>query len=637
MAVRAPHGVVLKIIAINLAVPLFFGAFVREEFVGLFNANLDMGIRERFLFSLRPANFVLIIVFGLLASALVLRILKPLFRYDGGGGAGYGRARRAAIGIPWALMGLHMGLWFLGVTVMYGLVYHWKSPGGIGYLKSLLNSLATGVITGLGSALAINVVLLPVKRELAMTDIRTGERDLFMETKDYFILLAMIANILIFFEHIISFYTFSPSIPPELRHPGVSVLLVGLVYGGFTVLFLYLSRRESHTQFIYMDRRMQDLAKRGGDLTQRVNLVNFDEMGALSAGFNSVLGNLDRLVGQVVGRTDELDAAGKSMAAGMEEVGRALRENGASAENLLEETDSTAREVRGSVEGARRMGDSIRSLDDDVVGQSSAVEESSAAVEQMVANIKRITGTVERMRSDFELLNKVMTESGDRLRDVGLRVREVQEQSGRLDAANLLISRIASETNLLAMNASIEAAHAGVFGHGFSVVADEIRALAENAASQSKRIREELRSTNTLIKAIAEHTEAAEQSTSRMRALAERTDDLDRQVLVALEEQSAGSREVLSALGAIREAGARLKSNAAALREETVIVSAGMNDVERRTEGLARAAERFRVSDAKIRTILEEVQRESGHTQSLIDEITRELGGFTVGDRDTAS
>ena len=212
-----------------------------------------------------------------------------------------------------------------------------------------------------------------------------------------------------------------------------------------------------------------------------------------------------------------------------------------------------------------------------IQGQASTVVEASAAVEEMIGNINSVDKSVIKMVEEFTVLELDTKNGIEQNSSVNELIQKISEQSVSMMDANTTIQSIAEQTNLLAMNAAIEAAHAGEAGKGFSVVADEIRKLAETSAEQSNKIGEELSKIQNGIAHVVEASSESEKSFQNVSSRINSTSELITQIRGAMEEQQAGSQQILEALQAMNESTGTLRSTSEKLRTAIQKIS---NDVD---------------------------------------------------------
>lgn len=601
------RAVLGRIFLINLLVPLILGV-IREQIVGLWNPRLDLSLVERFVFSFQPSTISAIIVFSVAAFLLIRRLLAPLFSYLESGDS-YTRARRATLRIPWILLAIHVGGWAVGTFVLYAFVFNWQSPGGNSFFWSLLMSVSTGTVTGVLSALAVNATLLDARNALEMKQILPGERDLFMRSRDYLVLGSALFVQSIYLIHLLLFYSHPLAGTREAVPASVGVPAVALYGAGLAFAMLVLSRREFRYQTRGLRNRVAELAESGGDLRRSVTLVGFDEIGEVVDRFNAFLESLSTIVREIKRHTEELAGGGDELQLQMEYSASAVNLNATNIERIRTGIVAQSDSVRGATETIRRVAAAVAGLEQLITDQASSVSESSAAVEQMVANISSITTSIEQVVRIFRDLTDASDAGRETIATAVEQARAVGAQSQALVEANELIAEIAKRTNLLAMNAAIEAAHAGEAGRGFAVVAEEIRRLAESSAEQSESVNRRLSASLDAIHAVVAAAGTAESAFDRVRELIERTNELESQIMDAMGEQKAGGNEVLAALARINEITTGVKSAA----EEMVDGSTRMAD---EMEGV-------REMTGTIRTEIEEIAGRTREIDGNIQSIAR--------------
>jgi len=222
----------------------------------------------------------------------------------------------------------------------------------------------------------------------------------------------------------------------------------------------------------------------------------------------------------------------------------------------------------------------LEQLNAHVEEQAASVTTSSAATEEMIANIQSVTDTLSRNTQSVRELEEASRAGHASLNDVVADIQGIARESESLLEINAVMQNVASQTNLLSMNASIEAAHAGEAGRGFSVVADEIRKLAESSSKQSKTIRGVLKSIKESIDKITKSTDGV---LDRFNAIEDGVKTVAVQedsILQAMEEQGHGSKQILQAVGNVNEVTHKVKEAARRMVETSKEKMHKTNDTE---------------------------------------------------------
>ena len=309
-----------------------------------------------------------------------------------------------------------------------------------------------------------------------------------------------------------------------------------------------------------VEKTIKGIASGNADLTQRIKVQSDNDIGAVVQGFNTFTEKLQSIVIELKKSKDVLAFAGEELSASTEDTSASITQIIANIESMGNRILSQSSSVEETAGAVNEIASNIGSLERMIESQASGVTQASAAVEEMIGNIRSVESSVEKMAESFSALEQNARDGAAKQEDVNTRIEQIENESEMLQEANLAIASIASQTNLLAMNAAIEAAHAGEAGKGFSVVADEIRKLSETSTAQSKTIGDQLTkikdSINTVVTASSESSKAFNAVSSGIHD----TDQLVRQIKDAMEEQSEGSKQIGIALHSMNDSTSEVRT-----------------------------------------------------------------------------
>ena len=407
-------------------------------------------------------------------------------------------------------------------------------------------------------------------------------------------------------------------------------IIIGLVsiVLGLALMFLFLRMIFSRIQSV--NSILKELSRGEGDLTRRIKIDKEDEIGELSFYLNLTLDKIKNLVVVIKEESSKLHNIGNNLAADMQQTAGAVNQitgNVQTAKEKISGQSASVSETRSSME---QVTANITRLGENVEIQTASVSESSSAIEEMLANIQSVTKTLIRNTENVNELIMVSDEGRSSLQTVTRDIQEIARESSGLSDINKVMEEIASQTNLLSMNAAIEAAHAGDAGKGFAVVAGEIRKLAQTSAQHSSTI------SNVLVK-IKKAIDTVNDSTNTVIRKFEAIDDRVRKVTDqeasirdAMEEQGHGSLKLLEAVSRMNEQTQMVKQGSHKMLDHSRDVILESENLEKMTLEIFDGMNEMAGSADEINSAVNHVNNISIKTREHIETLIGEISKFKV-------
>ena len=367
-----------------------------------------------------------------------------------------------------------------------------------------------------------------------------------------------------------------------------------------------------------------------GDLTDRLAVKKNNEVGRIMMNLNTAIENNHTMICLLKDEADKMNSIGSQLSSSMEETAAAIKQIGENVKGVKEKAMSQAAGVTETVATVEQINGRLSRLVSSIEMQTESINESSVVITRMAENTVKIAKTLDQ---NNELIKTVygQTKVGkDGARTANEIVKQIAEKSASLLEASQIIQNIASQTNLLAMNAAIEAAHAGESGKGFAVVADEIRKLAEGSNLQGKQIAAVIKETTEIIHNITEAGSQAEKTFIDVYNLVSQISEKEDSILEVMREQEENGKHVLDAIKRINDVTSEIDSASAEMLEGGNQIGQEMQKLAEITLETTDSMNEIASGADQITIAVKEVSDITQKNKASIENLSNEVSKFKV-------
>lgn len=367
-----------------------------------------------------------------------------------------------------------------------------------------------------------------------------------------------------------------------------------------------------------------------GDLTDRLAVKKNNEVGRIMMNLNTAIENNHTMICLLKDEADKMNSIGSQLSSSMEETAAAIKQIGENVKGVKEKAMSQAAGVTETVATVEQINGRLSRLVSSIEMQTESINESSVVITRMAENTVKIAKTLDQ---NNELIKTVygQTKVGkDGARTANEIVKQIAEKSASLLEASQIIQNIASQTNLLAMNAAIEAAHAGESGKGFAVVADEIRKLAEGSNLQGKQIAAVIKETTEIIHNITEAGSRAEKTFIDVYNLVSQISEKEDSILEVMREQEENGKHVLDAIKRINDVTSEIDSASAEMLEGGNQIGQEMQKLAEITLETTDSMNEIASGADQITIAVKEVSDITQKNKASIENLSNEVSKFKV-------
>ena len=405
------------------------------------------------------------------------------------------------------------------------------------------------------------------------------------------------------------------------------ILIAALQLVVAIIIGFFIARRIVKPLNLMID-ALHNISQGEGDLTIELPVVGRDETGILSTYFNETISKLRNAIKNVSTGSFEMKTVGSDLESNMVSVSEFVKAITDSIEELrghFKEQEKSVSETASAIEEVIKA---IRALHEDIDRQLGVVQNSTASLDGMTKFVSSVEENIKGAQSTMQNLASATDSGRETLTQANNISQRISEASGSLIEASAVIQNIANQTNLLAMNAAIEAAHAGKAGKGFAVVASEIRKLAESSSAQGQKITTTLKNIIDEIELLASSASGAVEKFNYISNYSNEVHNAIESVVKVMDKQEENSTSIRDMIKNIGTTTSGVKYNSAEMLASSENILTQATQLDELTRVLRKTMDSIESQVDLINSATQESLEIAVKNKESIDGLVTEVGKF---------
>lgn len=401
---------------------------------------------------------------------------------------------------------------------------------------------------------------------------------------------------------------------------------IGAVIG---IISVYMQQSSNKLRLAFIN-QYADILANNDYSTENTKVLSRDDYGMLVNSMNSLANTTKALLQNMQKTAEASKDSTQTVSENMKVTTKLVNNVVTNINNIKNEIEDQAADVTETQSTITQITSNIQDLNNNIENQAESVQKASSAIEQLVNSIKSVTGILVQNSAQVNELDMATASGQKTVEEAVTKSEKIYEESEGLLEASAIIQNIAEQTNLLAMNAAIEAAHAGEVGKGFSVVADEIRKLAEDTNAQSKSISERLQNLGNTISEVTSNTKEVQKQFEAIFTMTRSVKDKEEIIAQAMQEQETGSVQILDAVRNINNITTSVKNSSMEMLEGSKEVAKEMENLSKITGVISDAVLEMNENTVSITEAAESTSSSAETTLGIVSELYNAVNQFKV-------